>query len=669
MCNTAFVKLLAAGILCWAGLPAPGGQNQGGVDREAVSGSQGNVAATVLAFKAYDPQPPNGACGVVVPLLSWKAGDKAIAHDLYVGKTPDLGPANLRAAHTALTMFYMADIEPATTYYWRVDEIQADNTVIRGDLWCFTTWPAAPCTPVTPVGLVYLCCDPVLTWSSVVNAAQYHVYVHDNLNEVVNRSPPADRGMTPRTVFPPGPLQADTTYYWVVDAISPQGTVWAGTIWDFTTAPCGGGGVLREWWLNIPGTGLKDLKNDPHFPKTPNGHECVECMEGPTDWADDYGTRLSALLLPPMSGIYQFWIAGDDQAELWLSSDTNPANASCIATVNGWTAPREWTKEAGQKSGPIMLQAGRKYYIEALGKEGAGGDNLAVSWQAPNMTAPTVICTPFVESPACTPFVAHSPYPRDGDPYVVSTPILSWQAGREALRHAVYFSDDYELVAGACPCGCGVFRGERDDPWYDPGPLAAGTYYWRVDEVNAGNAASPWRGCVWSFTIPGDCEVLIDNFESYSDFNPIQFTWAGDPYPVHIEQTVVHGGLQSMRLEYDNGAGEARPATSLGTNWTVKGVSTLSLWFHGRPASSPGSPSGNDPCPLYVRIVDTAGRVAMVVHPNSDAVLLDQWTQWKIPLATYVGVSMSHVKEVAIGVGGLSSKGTGTLYIDDICLQ
>ena len=141
-------------------------------------------------------------------------------------------------------------------------------------------------------------------------------------------------------------------------------------------------------------------------------------MEGPTNWADDYGTRLSALLLPPVSGEYTFRIAGDDQAELWLSTDANPANAIRIAGVTGWTGPREWTREAGQTSMPISLLAGHKYYIEALAKEGAGDDNLAVAWQGPGMAEPRIICVPYVESPACTPFIAHSPSPRDGDAYV-----------------------------------------------------------------------------------------------------------------------------------------------------------------------------------------------------------------------------------------------------------
>jgi len=54
-----------------------------------------------------------------------------------------------------------------------------------------------------------------------------------------------------------------------------------------------------------------------------------------------------------------------------------------IASVASWTNSQEWTKEPGQKSAAIKLQAGQKYFIQALQKEGAGGDNLGSPGKAP----------------------------------------------------------------------------------------------------------------------------------------------------------------------------------------------------------------------------------------------------------------------------------------------
>jgi hypothetical protein len=242
---------------------------------------------------------------------------------------------------------------------------------------------------------------------------------------------------------------------------------------------------------------------------------------------------------------------------------------------------------------------------------------------------------------------------------------LSWQAGREALQHDVYLGADYESVLRACPCACDVYRGRQSQTTYDPGTLAPGTYYWRIDEVNAANPASPWMGCVWSFAIEAACTILIDNFESYGPAHPIQSAWTGTPLPVALERTIVHGGAQSMRVDYDNRFqpyySEAQPSLPLSTNWTRQGVTTLSLWFRGRSANSVSS--------LYVRAEDSSGRLAFVIYPDAQAVLTDTWTRWQIPLSQFTGVDFSRVQEVAIGVGRALPDGTGSIYLDDICLH
>src|SRR5262249_26018368 len=94
--------------------------------------------------------------------------------------------------------------------------------------------------------------------------------------------------------------------------------------------------------------------------------------------------RLHGYLVPPVSGNYQFWIASDDASELWLSTDSSPANQKRIAYVDGWTSSREWTKEANQQSSLVPLTSGQVYYVSALQKEGGGGDNLAVRWLRPD---------------------------------------------------------------------------------------------------------------------------------------------------------------------------------------------------------------------------------------------------------------------------------------------
>jgi hypothetical protein len=72
---------------------------------------------------------------------------------------------------------------------------------------------------------------------------------------------------------------------------------------------------------------------------------------------------------------------------------------------------------------------------------------------------------------------------------------LSWTAGFEAKLHTVYFGDNYEDVNNATG---GASQGPVT---YNPGTLEPEkVYYWRVDEFDA---ASTYKGDIWSFTTPG----------------------------------------------------------------------------------------------------------------------------------------------------------------------
>lgn len=144
------------------------------------------------------------------------------------------------------------------------------------------------------------------------------------------------------------------------------------------------GAITRQYWLGISGEGVAALTSHPNYPDSPGGSEALTIFEGPLNWADNYGSRIHGYVHPPVSGRYIFWIASDNDSELWLSTDENPANRVRIAFVNGWTKYRDWNKFASQRSSPITLTAGRRYYIEALHKEGDIGDSVAVGWQLPD---------------------------------------------------------------------------------------------------------------------------------------------------------------------------------------------------------------------------------------------------------------------------------------------
>jgi hypothetical protein len=146
------------------------------------------------------------------------------------------------------------------------------------------------------------------------------------------------------------------------------------------------GSIKREYWTNINGLTINDLRSDPRFPFSPTVSTSITSFEVPSNWADNFGERVYGFIYPPVTGNYLFKISGDDNCELWLSTSENPGNKVKIAKVSEWTGLREWTKSSEQTSTPIYLEAGKKYYIEALHKEGNQSDHMAVAWQLPNGT-------------------------------------------------------------------------------------------------------------------------------------------------------------------------------------------------------------------------------------------------------------------------------------------
>jgi subtilisin family serine protease len=145
--------------------------------------------------------------------------------------------------------------------------------------------------------------------------------------------------------------------------------------------PCSGtGALLREVWTGIPGKLVSSIPvNTP-----PSSSGMISSFVSPYNIGDNYGSRVRGYVCVPASGSYTFWIASDDHSELWLSTDEDPANKVKIASVTGYTLRSQWDKYPSQKSVTISLQAGHKYYIEALQKEAAGADHLSVGWQLPD---------------------------------------------------------------------------------------------------------------------------------------------------------------------------------------------------------------------------------------------------------------------------------------------
>jgi len=276
-----------------------------------------------------------------------------------------------------------------------------------------------------------------------------------------------------------------------------------------------------------------------------------------------------------------------------------------------------------------------------------------------------------------------NPEPAKGAVDVTQAPVLTWSPGVNAASYQVFFGTDAEAVKNADTSspeykGSGNLGSES----YDPGQLEwATTYYWRIDEANNTNADSPWTGPLWSFTTANF--LIIDDMEAYNDIeegepgsNRIYLAWAdgydnpavngsvvgNDPPPI-AEQTIVHGGLQSMPMTYNNAVGKSEATSVLTSNhdWTVNGINTLTIWFRGEAANAAE--------PMYVVLNGTAA----VTNDNPDAAQKTSWTQWDIDLMRFAdqGVNLNNVTSITIGFGNRSNPvagGSGIMYFDDIRL-
>ena len=209
---------------------------------------------------------------------------------------------------------------------------------------------------------------------------------------------------------------------------------------------------------------------------------------------------------------------------------------------------------------------------------------------------------------------AYNPYPGDKRKDIPRNVILSWKQGMYGKTHNVYLGTRFEDVNEATatdPRGVLVSQGQ-DGLTFDAGQFDYGrTYYWRVDEVNAAPDLTVYKGDVWTFDVIN--AIVVDDFESYNDAcSRISYAWKGgsdigdnvdcgviaspgngtgsiigNDAPPYAEQTIVHGGKQSLPLRYDNSKGpfisEGVRTFDSAQDWTRDGVADLSVWFVGFP--------------------------------------------------------------------------------------
>ncbi len=543
--------------------------------------------------KAYNPNPQDGAEGVLVGLLQWTAGVDAVSHNVYFdpceAKVQARSGCDVNDVNHPDPNYPLTGLVPETTYYWCIDEVN-DPCLWPGDIWSFTTGPLIAHHPDPYDGERWVDVDKDLTWMSGVKAQSHDVYFGTDETAVATADQDSDEFIDNRatTVYDPDTLIDNKTYYWRIDEVNTNDpNLWPGDVWSFTTLSVKAG-ILGEYYNN------KNLSGQAVLTRTDYSIDFDWGPESPDSKlinADDFSVRWTAELEVPYTETYTFitlrdkkdgvrlYIGGQLIIDDWPGNNTLPEEDSAIIDLDAGLVPivMEY-RDAGQT---------------ALAK---------LKWESLSIEPNEVI----PRDTFFLPLRAVSPNPPNGATGVQSAPVLSWSPGMFTATHDVYFSTDESKVTDANRTNQLDVLVMQDLTSVRPRTAYDGlgiqefstTYYWRIDDING---LDIWRGGVWSFTTDG--YHVVDDMEKYTDAASIGAVWhdgtGGSDITTSTDPSVatqIHGGAQAMAYSYDNSASpyyseayadtnEVNEPDSLdfGIDWRLEGVKALSLWFRGAP--------------------------------------------------------------------------------------
>ncbi|MHC4301533.1 MAG: LamG-like jellyroll fold domain-containing protein, partial [Planctomycetota bacterium] len=520
--------------------------------------------------KADRPSPADGTMIEEVSVtLAWRGGMGGVARDVYFGTTPDLGPDQLVAPQLADTQHMVFGVEADKTYYWRIDETDADGNVTTGDVWSIWTPPGRAYNPSPGDGKAILDTTVALDWSGGWSPIMHATYFGTNADEVANAvgaAPAMDIG------FDSGELQPGTTYYWRVDEF--YGTAWVkGPVWSFSTVPVipltEEPNLVAEWTMDDAAGGVVlDMSGNANHALALGG---VQVVDGAMEFDGIVGTilevpdaslgifdpngseftavmsinpsrllsgvtnhNISNVLLSrgsdPFNDNFEFGISAEGNGMIYTDTDVGD---STRVVGDGEITIGEWHQVVvvyDANAIDIYLD-GIRYSTQVTGVffDQAAGSQFTIgdSGHEENPYGGLIDDVKIFDK-AMTPEDVRQTYgdvalAYDADPAAGSVDIdvaattLSWAAGDGAAEHDVYVGTDKAAVAAAdASDASGIYRGRQAGTTYAPGILDFGTkHYWRIDEVAADGVAS--KGKVWSFTTAN--EIVIYDVETPADYD------------------------------------------------------------------------------------------------------------------------------------------------------
>jgi hypothetical protein len=623
---------------------------------------------------AMSPDPEDGAMlEATWANLSWRPGSFAVSHDMYFGTSFDDvndGAEGTFVGNLADTFQVVGfagfpapeGLQPGTTYYWRIDEVNDANAASpwKGDVWSFWIPPKKAYEPYPADGAGFIDESVELSWTPGFGATLQYVYFGDNFDDVNTAT-----GALPQTdsTFTPAVVEKEMNYYWRVDEFDGIVTH-KGEVWSFSTVPDipvtdpnlilwymldeAQGGRTIDWsghgnhgaiegaalWLEDGYDGPAFQLGGRDYVAVPNSdpiklistdsysvavHVKLENIDqqailfhglGCSTWASWFlGVAGGEPGVDAVPGSFVFGVRESGGAPYTAVSAPARANTWVhVAATYQDNMLRLYIDgvEISSAAAPLPWDSGEDLHIGA--DPGCGGrvystaaiDDLRIYDRA-------LTETEVQEAMRVDPLLAWDPQPSSGRTVDIGQALpLSWNAGDNAAQHDVYFGEDKDAVENADASEtAGIYKGRQSGTSYTPTEgveWGTGPFYWRIDEYNTDGTIT--KGRVWSFTVADF--ILVDDFESYTDNDleneaiwqhwidgygvPTNGAQAGYLNVPYAEQTIVHGGSQSMPLFYNNTGGvtNSEAELKLGSqprDWTQEGVGELSIWFQGRPAT------------------------------------------------------------------------------------
>lgn len=526
---------------------------------------------------ARNPRPSDGARNVGPTALQWSAGRGAVWHNVYFGTNPPPGAADLVSERQTDTVYALpADLVPQTTYYWRIDEIEADGSTIHpGAVWSFTAARLVANGPTPADGAVFVDPDVDLSWIAGYGAATHDVYLGTNQTAVQDATvtSPQFQGSVPATSYDPGTLARSATYYWRIDEVSADGaTVQKGSVWRFSTVPdisVRDPNLVGWWKLEDEGIDIvMDYSGHSHHGTLSGNLQWVFGYDGDaldfdgasyvtlpagltntnrgsvTAWikttldvrgmifyaaegnsGDGFGGQNEFHAHIRDGGDFEFFIEGGDTDTTVRASSVNDDTWHHVAAT--WAAGGDVVVYVDGEA--VTTRAHTANSFEALGATRLGAPISDQRYYVgllddARLYDYVLSAEQVVETMKGDPMLASNPSPANRSVTDVERgTTLTWSPGANAAEHHVYFGMDRTAVTQATSSDAtGVYQGVRplgDERFELEDTLEFDqTYYWRIDERNADATLS--KGVTWSFTVAD--YLIVDDFESYSNNSPQQ---------------------------------------------------------------------------------------------------------------------------------------------------